>query len=445
MKGHSVTTFAEMGLDHQLLETLRRMDVTEPTPIQAAAIPPMMEGRDVAGQARTGSGKTLAFSIPLITRCDPAQDGAQALILVPTRELAGQVARVVDKLIEPTGLRAAQIYGGRDMSDQIQLLNTSPQIIIGTPGRILDHLYRGILSLRDLRVLVLDEADEMLDAGFGPDVDRILDCMLHAPQMALFSATMPEWVHAIIQKRLRDPEIINVEEGKRGPTDTVEHTVIEVPSGRKLDALRMLLDERGAGNVVIFARTKLGVEKLERQLRDAGYDVAALQGNMTQGNRERVLRGFRRGRPPILVATNVAARGLDILSIEQVINFDVPESAESLTHRLGRTGRMGRHGSAVTLLAPAEGRKWQAIERELGQKIDRERFGPEPSREEPAPRQESGGEDRRPRHRSGSPQRVKHPITCASCGRQTTVNFVPRGDRPVYCASCHRERKESAA
>src|SRR5579884_2880305 len=198
-KGHPVT-FADLGLEPRALEVLRRMDVIEPSPIQAAAIPELIAGRDVVGQARTGSGKTLAFSLPLLYICDPAIAAPQALILVPTRELAGQVARVIDIIGPAAGLRAAQIYGGRDMSDQIQLLNTGPQIIIGTPGRVLDHLYRGTLSLRDLRVLVLDEADEMLDAGFGPDVDRILDCMLHAPQMALFSATMPEWVHAIIQK-----------------------------------------------------------------------------------------------------------------------------------------------------------------------------------------------------------------------------------------------------
>ena len=442
-----MTTFSDLNLDPKIVETLRRMDVREATPIQEAAIPELMAGRDVVAQARTGSGKTLAFSIPLLSLCDPAVATAQALILVPTRELASQVARVVDSLIGTVGLRAAQIYGGRDMSDQIQLLNTNPQIIIGTPGRVLDHLYRGSLSFRDLRVLVLDEADQMLDAGFGPDVDRILDTLRDVPQMALFSATVPGWVHDVIEHRLDDPAIINVEEGRGKPVETVEHTAIEVPQSQKLAALKSLLDERGKGNVVIFCRTKIGVEKLDQQLRAAGYQVAALQGNMTQGLRERVLRGFRRGNPPILVATNVAARGLDILSIEQVINYDVPESAESLTHRLGRTGRMGRHGEAVTLLTPSEYGKWKAIERELGVKINRERWGTDEARQAPAASEEAGKKSAATKERQPAREqrRGKHIATCATCGQETRLPFTPRTDRPVYCGACFKARKESAA
>jgi ATP-dependent RNA helicase DeaD len=434
-----LTTFADLNLDRQVVETLRRMGVVEPTPIQEAALPPLMEGKDVAGQARTGSGKTLAFSLPLLTRCDPTQATAQALILVPTRELAGQVACVVDTLIAPNGLRAAQIYGGRDMADQIQLLNTHPQIIIGTPGRILDHLYRGTLTLRDLRILVLDEADQMLDAGFGPDVDRILDCVTEAPQMALFSATMPQWVHEVVHQRLHNPVIINVEQHS-GPVETVEHTIVEVPQSRKFEALSALLDERGHGNVVIFCRTKIGVEKLERQLTAAGYHAAALQGNLGQSQRERVMRGFRRGNPPILVATNVAARGLDVLSIERVINWDVPESAESLTHRLGRTGRMGRQGTAITLLSPAEYGKWRLIERDLGAKIQRRRWG-EPAIEVDHPRQERPAAPRQGGGRERS-SRARTTVVCANCKQETTVPFTPRSDKPVYCASCYKERKE---
>jgi ATP-dependent RNA helicase DeaD len=443
-----LTTFADLNLDPKIVETLRRMDIREPSPIQEATIPLLLEGRDVVGQARTGSGKTLAFSLPLLSLCDPAIAQAQALILVPTRELAGQVGRVVDTLIGTVGLRAAQIYGGRDMSDQIQLLNTHPQVIIGTPGRILDHLYRGSLSLRHLRILVLDEADQMLDAGFGPDVDRILDTMRETPQMALFSATVPGWVHDVIEHRLHQPEVINVEDEQGGkPVTTVEHTVIEVAQSRKLDALCSLLDERGRGNVVIFCRTKIGVEKLERQLQGANYNAAALQGNMGQSQRERVMRGFRRGNPPILVATNVAARGLDVLAIEQVINYDCPESAESLTHRLGRTGRMGRHGEAVTLLSPAEYGKFKAIERQLGVRINRERFGEVAEQAEPRRIEREDQPSRRSNGRSnrGRRDRPRHEVTCAACGKQTIVSFRPSPDRPVFCGPCYKERKESAA
>lgn len=441
-----MTTFADLNLDPKIVETLRRMDIREPTPIQEATIHLLLEGRDVVGQARTGSGKTLAFSLPLLSLCDPSIAEAQALIMVPTRELAGQVGRVMDGLIGSVGLRAAQIYGGRDMSDQIQLLNTHPQVIIGTPGRILDHLYRGSLTLRHLRILVLDEADQMLDAGFGPDVDRILDTMRETPQMALFSATVPGWVHDVIEHRLHDPEVINVEEGQGGkPVTTVEHTVIEVAQSRKLEALRSLLDERGRGNVVIFCRTKIGVEKLERQLQAAGYNAAALQGNMGQPQRERVMRGFRRGNPPILVATNVAARGLDVLAIEQVINYDCPESAESLTHRLGRTGRMGRHGEAVTLLSPAEYGKFKSIERQLGVKINRERFGEELAPPQPRPMEREEQSGRRRSGRSNRGRRERHDVTCAACGKQTTVSFRPSPERPVFCGACYKERKASAA
>lgn len=461
-----MTTFSDMNLGRAAIEALRHMDVHEPTPIQEAAIPPLMAGRDVVGQARTGSGKTLAFSLPLLTLLDPELKAPQALILVPTRELASQVARVVDKLSPTRGLRAAQIYGGRNMDDQLMLLNSGPQIIIGTPGRLLDHLYRGTLALRELRYLVLDEADQMLDAGFGPDVDRILDCAPAGPQMALFSATIPEWVHEVISHRLKEPEIISVDEKQQGPVESVEHTVIEVPGPRKFDALRELLDERGDGTVIIFARTKVGVERLGRQLVSAGYPAAALQGDLGQGQRERILRGFRRGNPPILVATNVAARGLDILSIEQVINYDVPESAELLTHRLGRTGRMGRHGEAVTILTPADEQKWREIERRLGIRTHRERWGQksqaeprqverEPGQRRADPQAELATSNgvpvqagRRPSSRprgNRSNGRTRYPVTCADCQKETTVSFQPRGDRPVYCSDCYPNHKTDAA
>jgi ATP-dependent RNA helicase DeaD len=454
-----LTSFSTMDLDRRVVETLGRMGVVEPTPIQEAAIPDLIAGRDVVGQARTGSGKTLAFGIPLLSLCDPHIAAPQALVLVPTRELAGQVARVMDDVGPAVGMRAAQIYGGRDMAPQIDLLKTGPQIIIGTPGRILDHLYRGSLSLRDLRVLVLDEADQMLDQGFAPDVDRILDCSRGKIQMALFSATIPDWVHDVISHRLHEPSFIAVDEKKLGANESVEHTVIEVPANRKLEALNELLSERGNGAVLVFARTKIGVERLGRQISAMGFNAAALQGNLSQGQRERILRGFRRGNPPILVATNVAARGLDIVSIERVINFDVPESAELLTHRLGRTGRMGRFGSAITLITPADASKWRAIERDVGVKVRRERLdgqaldrpATEPvsevvdkqRRSQPRPGNGHVTRETRPRRRSGP--RERHEVICATCHQPTTVSFAPRSDRPVYCGPCFRERKQTTA
>lgn len=442
-----MTSFADFDLDRGLIQVLHRMGIDEPSPIQAVAIPELIAGRDVVGQARTGSGKTLAFGLPLLSLCDPELAEPQALVLVPTRELASQVAQVVDKIAPTRGLRAAQIYGGRDIGDQRALLNTGPQIIIGTPGRLLDHLYRGSLSLRHLRILVLDEADQMLDAGFGPDVERILECAPEVPQMALFSATVPAWVHKVIRQWLHEPAVLEVDAAQNGPIETVSHIVIEVPSSRKLEALQELLDARGEGTVVIFARTKAGVERLGQQLQAHRYHAAALQGNLNQGQRERILRGFRRGNPPILVATNVAARGLDILSIEQVINYDVPDSAELLTHRLGRTGRYGRSGTAVTLLSPAELPKWKEIEREIGDQTERRRWA-QPS-ESPRIRVPTQEREQAPvastRTSEGPRSRGRHKITCANCHRESTVNFLPRGDRPVYCSDCFQGRKDPAA
>jgi ATP-dependent RNA helicase DeaD len=471
-----VTSFAELGLDRIMLEALRRMDVVEPSPIQAAAIPEMLAGHDVVGQARTGSGKTLAFALPLMRLCDASIPEPQALILVPTRELAGQVGRVIDQLGPVCGLRAAQIYGGRDMSPQIDLLNSGPQVIIGTPGRILDHLYRGALRLRHLRVLILDEADQMLDAGFGPDVDLVFDCAPANIQVALFSATVPKWVHDVISHRLHDPVQVAVDEAHLGANASVEHTIVETPANGKFDALCSLLAERGGGNIVVFCRTKIGVEKLERQLSQAGHHVAALQGNLSQPIRERVLRGFRRGNPPILIATNVAARGLDIVSIEMVINYDVPESAELLTHRLGRTGRMNRHGAAVTLLAPAEIRQWRVIENQIGVKVKREfwngraivekdevdqpvehrpigaktQTAETPAARQPEARPTRGEnpethDEAAPRPRARRSSKPRHDAVCAQCGAPTKVSFVPKADRPVYCSTCFRERKSESA
>lgn len=446
-----MTSFAELGLAPRLVEALRRLQIVEPTPIQAAAVAPMIEGRDLVGQARTGSGKTLAFALPILSRCDPDLREPQALVLVPTRELASQVARVIDDLAPVTRLRAAQIYGGRDMSAQIDLLNTGPQIIIGTPGRILDLLYRGALSFRHLRILVLDEADQMLDQGFAEDIDRILDCKLDKMQIALFSATVPQWVHDVISHRLHEPASISVEADKGSPNENVEQTVLELPAAKKLEALEELLSERGGGTVLVFARTKIGVERLGNQINAMGFPAAALQGNLNQGQRERILRGFRRGNPAILVATNVAARGLDILSIERVINFDVPESAEMLTHRVGRTGRMGRYGTAITMVTPAEHRKWQAIERQLGARTRVVRWGEEPEKQdaqvsaaEPAGRPVEGNGSRKRQSRRPS-ERARFDVTCASCQKQTTVPFEPNPDRPVYCASCYRERRDTTA
>lgn len=370
-------TFAQFSLPSQLHRVLDAQGITKPTPIQAQAIPILLAGQDVIGQARTGSGKTLAFVLPLLESIDPALRGVQALVLVPTRELAIQVGSVLAPLANALRLRHTLLFGGRSLGTEKRAL-TSAQIVIGTPGRTLDHLRQGNLSLNRVAYFVLDEADEMLDRGFAPDVERIL---AHAPrerQTALFSATLPTWVTVIAARHVRHAVTIQLDADTPAPAD-IEHVVYDIESHAKLGALRTLLDRRGAHPVIVFGRTKHGVKKLAQRLEALGYPAAALQGNLSQNARERVMAGFRSGAVPILLATNVAARGLDVPGVGQVINYELPESAEWFTHRVGRTGRMGHAGTAITLLTPEDAGKWRQIERALGRKLERRRWTHAPS------------------------------------------------------------------
>ncbi|MCJ7509991.1 MAG: DEAD/DEAH box helicase, partial [Dehalococcoidia bacterium] len=325
------------------------MTIDTPTPIQEQAIPLLLARRDVIGQAYTGSGKTLAFGLPLMERCDPHQRQVQALVLTPTRELAHQVGGVLAELGRRAGLNVALLYGGRAFGPQEMALNKGAQIVVGTPGRVLDHLRRRTLRLEQVRMLVVDEADEMLDLGFAPDVERILAMTPRSRQTALFSATTPPWVHTIAARHLVEPAVITSAVSEEVEPD-IDHVVIEVWQGDKFQVLRQLLDESTNGATLVFGRTKHGVRNLGSRLEAAGYRVAVLQGNLSQGERDRALDSFRSGRVAILVATNVAARGLDVLSIERVINYELPETADLFTHRVGRTGRMGRSGRAITLI-----------------------------------------------------------------------------------------------
>ncbi len=342
-----------------------RMNITDPTPIQVEAIPALLGGRDLIGQARTGSGKTLAFAVPLVERCDLSLREVQALVVVPTRELAIQVAEVINALASRQQLRVTLLYGGRSLRPEYTALKNRPHIIVGTPGRTLDHLRQGTLQLGSVGFLVLDEADEMLDQGFAKDVEAIMDRIPRNRQMALFSATMPEWVTRTSGKHLRQPVRVEVDAGMQAPP-SVEHLVYGIEQSDKIEALRALLNQRDGASVLVFRKTKHSVKKLANQLDSMGYPVGALQGNLSQGARERVMEDFRSGEVAILVATNVAARGLDVEGIGQVINYDLPDSGQLFTHRVGRTGRAGRSGEAVTFVTWEEERKWREIERALG-------------------------------------------------------------------------------
>lgn len=444
----STSSFADFNVRSTTLKALARDGIETPTPIQSAALPLLLAGRDVIGQARTGSGKTLAFAIPAIELIDPAQKAVQVVVVTPTRELAMQVGGVMDQLGKPVGIRSVLVFGGRAAGPQISALRRGAQVLVGTPGRMLDLIRQRALSLDNVRFLVLDEADGLLDQGFGPDVERIIGFTPKSRQTALFSATIPDWVEGAAKNHMKSPELITLDEHPEEGS-SVAHRAFNIPDGDKLAVLRDLLDNRPNGSVIVFGRTKHGVRNLARKLEREGFPVMALQGNLSQAARERVIGAFRSGKVQILVATNVAARGLDISTVDLVINMELPESSDLLTHRIGRTGRMGREGQAITLLGPADHRKWRQIERDLGSRIAQARWpGAQEALDSDAELVTERPQEMRPRRKTaarGRPQesrgpRTRHAITCDSCGRPDHVPFVPDGRRPVLCGDCFTPR-----
>ncbi|MGI9253945.1 MAG: DEAD/DEAH box helicase, partial [Thermomicrobiales bacterium] len=362
--------FETMPLGAGSFRALGRMGITVPTPIQAEAIPALLNGRDVIAQARTGSGKTIAFGLPAVEFADPRLRNVQVLVLVPTRELAVQVAGVIQEIGKDKGLTVATIFGGVGVGAQRIALRKGAQVVVGTPGRVLDLINQGALWLDKVRLLVLDEADEMLDYGFAPDVERIISRTTPDRQTALFSATVPDWVDTTASKHMMDPVHVEIAVDP-DEEPVIENLAFDLPEGGKLGALKDLLDQRGEGAIIVFGRTKRGVARLAQRLVADGYPVGALQGNMSQNARDKVMADFRSGVAPVLLATNVAARGIDVSNVEQVINVELPESPALLTHRIGRTGRMGRAGQAITLLEPEDWPKWRKLERGFGKPIPR--------------------------------------------------------------------------
>jgi len=340
-----------------------------PTPIQALAIPALLDGEDVVGLAQTGSGKTAAFAIPLIEAMDPKVRGIQALVIVPTRELASQAATELKSLSRYNPVHSVVLCGGTSIRPQINALRgRSTRVAVGTPGRILDHLQRGTLRLGSVEYLVLDEADRMLDMGFAPDVGRILSHTPDGRQTALFSATMPKEIRSIVKRHMRSPRWLSVE--SEAPTvDTVEQVYYRVDGRDKTRALRTIIDGEENPLALVFRRTKHGATKLHRQLERQGYKVGLLHGGKSQSQRTKALAAFDGGRTRILVATNVASRGLDIPNVSHVINYDLPEDADTYVHRIGRTARAGKPGIAATLVGEAEAKEFGRITRSLPAKV----------------------------------------------------------------------------
>ena len=338
------------------------MGFTRATPIQAQAIPFALAGRDVIGQAHTGSGKTAAFGIPIVERIDVAGPVAQALVLCPTRELCVQVHDELTRIGRPRGVHSVAIYGGESIRKQIDALHTGPQIVVATPGRLLDHCARKTISLAGVRIAVLDEADRMLDMGFAPDVERILRQCPKDRQTLLFSATIAEWVRRLSARHMRDPEIVSVS-SRPEIASGVRQLYLQVPWSEKVEALSRILDQPDVVMALIFTETKRNADLLEAQLSRRGFQIALLHGDLSQKDRDSAMRRFRDSHVRYLIATNVAARGLDIDDISHVINFDVPLTPDEYLHRVGRTGRAGREGIAVTLITPSEILKLREVER----------------------------------------------------------------------------------
>lgn len=354
-----MTSFADAGLRPHTLAALAALDIAEPVPVQAQVIPLLMAGRDVVIEAPTGSGKTLAFLLPMVERLARGASWPRALVVTPTRELALQVEDVLRSL--HTDLRSAVLYGGVGYAMQRQALRRGVDVVVGTPGRIMDLSAQGKLPLSRIEYLVLDEADEMFDAGFAPTVEKLL-AQTYQPQTVLASATMPPWVIRLIEKHTRNHQRVRIDSDEK---NTLEHGLLRVAREHKLHTLSQVLTRHGSA-AIVFGRTKHGVSKLNNSLRRLGHDSVELQGNLSQAVRDRAMASFRGGASEILVATNVAARGIDIARVGLVVNFELPDSARWLTHRVGRTARMGDAGRALTFVTPEDEATWQKLKRQGG-------------------------------------------------------------------------------
>lgn len=367
-------SFKELGVSEILTALLQGQGIVKPTPVQEEAIPPLVQGLDVIARAKTGTGKTLAFLLPIMDKIYVEHAYPQALILAPTRELALQITEEARKLARHTGVKILAVYGGQDVDKQLRKLEGGRHLIIGTPGRLLDHMRRGTLDLNGVKMLVLDEADQMLHMGFLEDVETIITAVPYRRQTMLFSATMPDPIKRLAANYMKEPLDIIIKSGSPIPLDNIRQQVVECSDRNKEEALKGLIERDRPYLAIIFCRTKRRVSKLNEALQQAGYDCDELHGDLSQGKREAVMKRFREAKLQLLVATDVAARGLDVEGVTHIFNYDMPLDADSYIHRIGRTGRAGGKGLAVTFASPRELGGLDIIEHGIGQRLDRRRY-----------------------------------------------------------------------
>ena len=399
-------TFDTFGLNPNVMTGVRLSGYTTPTPIQSQAIPHVLAGKDVIGMAQTGTGKTAAFVLPMLQKLQTHKRGnIRALVISPTRELVEQTNESIASLGRRTGILGISLYGGVGMSQQVRNLRDGVDVAVACPGRLLDHIWQGSIDLSSVELLVIDEADRMFDMGFLPDIKNILKCLPEKRQTLLFSATMPDDVRSLVKAYLHEP--VTVQIGHSAPVSSVSHALYPVKQHLKSALLTELLRQVETESVVVFTRTKHRAERVAEQLKRAGFNVTSLQGNLAQARRQAAIDSFRNGKVKIMVATDIAARGIDVLSISHVINYDMPDTTDAYTHRIGRTGRVDQTGEAFTLVSPEDGEMVRAVERILNKRIER-RTLPGFDYAVEASKIES---ERRPTRRFGAPTSSSRPFS----------------------------------
>jgi len=414
-----VQDFNDLPLSKDVLRGIKALGFEKPTPIQAQSIMPLLEGRDVIGQAQTGTGKTAAFGIPMVESIDLSDNRVQGLVLAPTRELAVQIAEHISRISRYTGVRVCPIYGGESINRQINQLRRGVHIVVGTPGRVIDHLNRGTLKLRAVSMVVLDEADRMLDMGFVHDINKILDKVPRNKQTSLFSATIDRNVLRICNKYMDKPEKILVSKDEIARVQ-IEQRYVKVDPMTRYPILKELIEEQGIQKAIIFTRTKRGAYALSKKLKRSGYNASALHGDLSQPQRDRVSQGFGKDRVDFLVATDIAARGLDIGGITHIINYNIPRETLAYFHRIGRTARMEAEGTAITFVAYGEEKALAEIKAQTHTRITELKTGVEV--------------------KAGPP--VKHRAICSKCRTEFELPFKPTAGRPVYCLSCLKSNRQ---